>query len=255
MKNPGFSVILIILFILISGCSQVEDDISPGQKYSQKTIQLQESIIDYSVTVEEQLQNGGPAIVRNIVIKRPYMYRITDSADCYDLSNGTVLSSYCNGSDTLNYFADPSVRQFIADVDYQKIFTQMISEGDGTFEGTETLENTSTWIIEIKPIRNRYHIRYDFITVRMWIDNKTGMILRAEMLPENTTNVGIVQFHNVTVNRGISDDMFTYTPVSGMNVVDRKAGLFKENLEGNAGYTHNATPCTNCPMPSRTPRL
>ena len=71
MKNPGFSVLLIILFILISGCSQVEDDISPGQKYSQKTIQLQESIIDYSVTVEEQLQNGGPAIVRNIVIKRP----------------------------------------------------------------------------------------------------------------------------------------------------------------------------------------
>jgi hypothetical protein len=121
--------------------------------------------------------------------------------------------------------------------------------------GNDTIDGTRTWIIETTPPRIiPYHIRYDYKLVRLWIDSDTGMILRAEMIPENTTNIGIIRFHNVTVNRGVPDDIFTIVPIPGGSAGnDRAGGLFKENLEGASGYTHEATPCRDCPLPSRTP--
>jgi len=253
MRTQIPSLILIIILLSVSGCTHPEDKFTTGQKNSEKIIQLQGAITDYSATVEEKIQNGSLTITRDLLIKRPYMYRIEDSADCYSLSNGNIRWSYCNGSDTATYFEDPSVRRFFDDLDYQQIFTNMLIESPGTMKGTGTINDTSTWIIETTPDPDRYHMRYTFNSVRLWIDIKTGMILRAEMIPENTTNVGIIQFHNVTVNRGISDDVFTFVPDHRMQVINQKAGRFTENLEGKAGYTQEAAPCSDCPLPISTP--
>lgn len=223
--------------------------------YSQKAIHLQEGISDYSVTIEEQLQNGGPTIKREILIKRPSMYRIKEATNCYSLSNGCVLWSYCNESDNLRAFTDPSVRGFIADVDYQQMFTWMLGAGPVTMAGNDTIDGTSAWILETTPPReNPYHLRYDYNTVRLWVDEKTGMVLRAEMILANTTNTGIIRFSNITINRGIPDETFMLNPPAGIAVKNQPAqGLYAEGLDKAAGYTKAATPCTNCPLPTSTP--
>ena len=252
MKIQMYSLILILILIFFSGCTQPDDNFTPKRYNSEKIVQLQKSITDYSVTVEEKLQNDGPTITRYLLIKRPYMYRVVDSKDCYSLSNGNIRWIYCNGSDAATYFEDPSVRRFFDDLDYQQIFTNMLSESPGIMKGNDTIDGTSTWIIETMPVPKRYNIRYSFTTVRLWADIKTGMILRAELIPNNTTNVGIIQFHNVTVNRGISDDHFTFTPGPEIKIINQKAGRFTENLEGKAGYADAAIPCTDCPLPINT---
>lgn len=255
MEKQISLIIIIISLVAVSGCIQPEGARTPGEIYSQKTIQLQEEISDYSVTVEEQLQNGGPTLTREILVKRPYMYRIKDSQNCAFISNGTVLWSYCNESDNLKSFADPSVRGFIADVDYQQIFTYMLGAGPVIMAGNDTIDGTSAWILETTPPRTiPYHLRYDYDSVRLWVDENTGMILRAEMIPANATNIGIIRFSNITINQGIPDDAFTFTPRSGMNITQGPSkGLYKESLDRASGYTIAATPCTNCPLPISTP--
>jgi len=246
--------ILIIVLIFFTGCTQPENTSGTGQESSQKTIQLQNSITDYSATVEEKLQNGA-VITRDVLIKRPSMYRIVDSDDCTTLSNGSVRWSFCNGSNTAIYFADPSVRGFFNDVDYQQLFTRMLNANPGTAIGTGGLGGTRTWLIETTPTRPlSYHLRFDFQTVRLWVDTDTGMILQVQLVPADKKNVGTIRFSNLTVNREIPDDTFTFVPGPGMKIIDQKAGLFVENLEKRAGYTHEATPCTDCPLPIRTPQ-
>jgi len=253
MRTRLPSLLLIIILLSVSGCTQPEDALTPGQKNSEKTIHLQESVTDYSATVEELLQDGGPTITRDILIRRPYMYRVVDSDGCHTLSDGYIRWSYCTGSATATYFEDPSVRGFFNDLDYQQIFTNMLVESPGTMVGNGTIGGSGTWIIDSTPAPGRYHLRYTWSTVRLWIDMKTGMILRAEFIPDDTTNVGIIRFHNVTVNRGIPDTVFTFVPDPGMELINQKAGRFTENLEGKSGYSQEATPCTDCPLPIRTP--
>ncbi len=166
-------IIIIISLITISGCVQPNDTRTPGEVYSQKAIHLQDGISDYSVTIEEQLQNGGPTIKREILIKRPTMYRIKEATNCYSLSNGSVLWSYCNESDNLRAFTDPSVRGFIEYADYQQMFTGMLGAGPVTMAGNDTIDGTRVWILETTPPRgNPYHLRYDYNTVRLWVDKK-----------------------------------------------------------------------------------
>jgi len=241
MKTPIPSLIFIVMLLFLAGCTQPEDKPDAGQENSQKTIQLQSTITNYSATVEEKLQKGGTVITRNILIKRPEMYKIVDSQDCTTLSNGSVQWSFCNGSDTATYFADPSVRGFFNDVDYQQVFTRMLNASPGTMVGTGGLGGTRTWIIETTPPHIRYHLPFDFKKVRLWVDTETGMILQVHLIPEDNTSIGTIRFSNVIVNRGVPDDAFTFVPSAGMKIIDWKAGLFTENLEGKAGYLQNTT--------------
>jgi len=255
MKNLSLAITILVIILLVSGCVQPEDARTPGEIYSQKTIHLQEGISDYSVTVEEQLQNGGPTITREILVKRPSMNRIKEATNCYSLSNGSVLWSYCNKSDNLRAFTDPSVRGFIGDVDYQQIFTWMLGAGPVTMAGNDTIDGVGTWVLETTPPRRiPYHLRYDYGSVRLWVDEKTGMILRAEMIPANATNTGIIRFSNITINQGIPDEAFMFIPPAGIMVNNQPAqGLYAEGLDKAAGYTIAATPCTDCPLPLSTP--
>jgi outer membrane lipoprotein-sorting protein/predicted secreted protein len=255
MKKLISLTFIIILFIVVSVCILSEKTRTPGKIHSQKTIRLQENISDYSATVEEKLQNGGPTIRREILIKRPYQYRIKDARNCYSLSNGTVLWSYCNASDNLRAFSDPSVRDFIADVDYQQIFSSMLGASPATLMGNETIDGTGTWILETTPPRSSaYHMRYDYNSVRLWVDEETGMILRAEMIPKNASDIGIIRFSNITINSGISDEAFILFPTAGIPVSSQPAqGLYAAGLDKAAGYTGAAKPCTDCPLPTTTP--
>jgi|WetSurMetagenome_2_1015567.scaffolds.fasta_scaffold37373_2 outer membrane lipoprotein-sorting protein len=255
MKIPISPLILILVLLIISGCTQPYTVTATGKQNSEKIVQLQGSVSDYSATVEEKLQNGGSVITREIFIKRPYMFRVTDSKGCYSVSDGNTRWLYCNGSDTATYFKDPSVRRFSENLDYQKVFADMLNESPGTMMGNDTIDGTDTWILETTPAPRRYDMRYTFKTVRLWADIKTGMILRADLIPENSTNTGIIRFHNMTVNKGFPDDLFTYAPGPGMKIIDQKAGLYTENLAGKAGYTGETAPCTDCPLPISTPQL
>jgi outer membrane lipoprotein-sorting protein len=250
-------IIIVISLVTISGCTQPEDTRTPGEIYSRKTIQLQAGISDYSVTVEEQLQNGGPTITREILVKRPSMYRIKEATNCYSLSNGSVLWSYCNQSDNLRAFSDPSVRGFIADVDYQQIFTWILGSGPVTRVGNDTIDGTGAWILETTPPRPiPYHLRYNYDSVRLWVDENTGMILRAEMIPANATNTGIIRFSNITINQGIPDETFIFVPPAGVVVNNQPGqGFYTEGLDKAAGYTRAAKPCTDCPLPTTRPSL
>jgi len=255
MKKLISQTFIIILFIVVSGCILSEKTRTPGEIHSQKTIRLQESISDYSATVEEKLQNGVPTIRREILIKRPYQYRIKDAQNCYSLSNGTVLWSYCNAFDNLRAFSDPSVRDFITDVDYQQIFSSMLGASPAILKGSETIDGRVTWILETTPLRSSaYHMRYDYDSVRLWVDEETGMILRAEMIPQNVSDIGIIRFSNITINSGISDEAFMLVPPTGIAVSYQPAqGLYAEGLDKAAGYTNAAEPCTDYPLPTTKP--
>jgi len=253
MKLRILLLAFMIVVLFIAGCTQPDTPDSSDQTYSEKTVHLQDSIQDYSATVEEELQNNGPVITREIVIKRPDKYRIHESGGCYDISNGTVLWSYCNGAAAATYFADPAVKKFCDDVDYQQIFANMLTVSPGTMNGTALIDGKDTWVIEVTPAGTPYHLRYTFESVRLWVDRKSGIILRAEMIPKNKTNMGVIRFTNVTVNSGISDELFVFEPGPGIKIIDQKAGRFVENLEGKAGYSQVATPCTGCPLPRPTP--
>jgi len=248
-------IIIVISLVAVSGCVQPEDTRTPGEIYSQKTLHLQEGISDYSVTIEEQLQNGGPTITREILVKRPIMYRIKDSQNCYSLSNGSVLWSYCNAHDNIRAFSDPSVRGFIANVDYQQIFSSMLGASPVILKGNDTIDGRGTWILETTPPRSSaYRMRYDYDSVRLWVDEETGMILRAEMIPQNVSDIGIIRFSNITINSGISDEAFMLGPPTGIAVNYQPGqGLYAEGLDKAAGYTHAAEPCTDCPLPTTTP--
>jgi outer membrane lipoprotein-sorting protein len=257
MRIHILPLILVIFLLSLTGCIQSKNPPFTGQKISEKTLQLQNNIKDYSVTIEEQLQKDVLTITRSILIKRPSMYRIVDSQNCTVLSNGTVQWSFCNGSNSAWYFTDPAVRQFINDVDYQQIFTRLLSSNNSTFEGTDTVDGTGAWVVSVAPAVNPAHLRYDFHTIRLWIDETTGMILRAEFIPESGTSIGVIRFSNITINSGAPDTLFRFTPGPGMNITDQKRGLYTDNLAEKMGYSHNLTTagtgtCINCSLATKS---
>jgi len=152
-------------------------------------------------------------------------------------------------------FSDPSVRDFIEYVDYQQVFSSMLGAGPTILIGNETVDDREAWILETTSPRSFHpHLRYDYDSVRLWIDEETGMTLRAEMIPQNVSNIGIIRFSNITINSGMSDEAFILVPPTGIAVSYQPAqGLYAEGLDKAVGYTHAAEPCTDCPLPTTKP--
>ena len=264
-NEMGRRIIPICLFVCIlalsSGCSSVQPFEYTAENITHQFIQHQDQVKDYSANFVKMplSQNISlPNEIGQIVVKRPFMYRIVVREGLYDLENGSIF--FRNQSDVSWY--NPLLNEYyilpldvpqaspLDDYDLQTEMVMIVQESPFIYDGTERIGDRSAFVLEAN-LNNLSRISPTFNHIKVWIDTDTWMILRTETYKESRDQTLVTECSDIKVNTGVSDSTFDFVPPMGAHLVYViPPGFFDEMRE-----VPTRTPPGGIPLPIPTPTV
>lgn len=230
--------VLLIFFIIglglfVSGCI---DDEFTAEQIAEKLQEKQANIEDYSATVHmtvsvaDQVQETEYEIFQKEPDKsKTITLKPEEEAGSVTVYNGKKMWIYDSKTNIVKILETPETNGAAKIDDYATFIAEMLNESSVSMEGTETIDDRETYVIDLKPKKN---ISDTVLAVNMtvWVDVETWMPLKIEMIHEdaNQPSKATIEYRNFKVNTGISDEEFEFEIPEGAQVKD--LGSFEDTL-------------------------
>lgn len=221
MKFESFVIILILLSIFTSGCTTNQTLESDENKIITSFTDHQTSVKDYSGTVSLKSNNQNRVSeLYKIYVRCPGKYKV-EYIESSSRHKGTV--SILDAGEFLEF--DPvnnaTTRSEInpdgnslTSRDYQGLLNRIIPAGNVSYFGVEYIEKQPVYLIEIRPKKpgtafNQKYSEFQFSLVKAWVDPASWVVKRIDLYDsEGTRLIVTVNYQELSVNSGISDDVF-----------------------------------------------
>jgi outer membrane lipoprotein-sorting protein len=260
MKQGVIPICVFLCILAISsGCSTVQPYEYTAENITHQFIQHQNQVKDYSASFVKILQSPNislPYEIGQIVVKRPFMYRIVVREGSNDLKNGTIFfrnQSYVSQYETLGswYYIlplDEPQDSPLDDYDLQTEIVMIMQESPFIYDGIVRIGDRKAFVLEVN-LSNLSRISPAFSHIKVWIDTDTWMVLKTETYKGSRDQTIVTEYSDIKVNTGVPDSIFNFVPPMGARqfyVIP--PGFFDEMRE-----VPTSTPPGGIPLPMPTP--
>jgi outer membrane lipoprotein-sorting protein len=95
------------------------------------------------------------------------------------------------------------------DMDYTEIIRSLLNETDLSYEGTESVNGRSAYVLNITP-RDETELVQDITNTRAWVDCENWMLLGMEIYDPDGNLAVKTEYRDITFNTGIPDSEFIF---------------------------------------------
>ncbi len=222
MKKQIAAVLMVLAAVLFTGC--VEE--MTADQIAARMESKQESIEDFSATIVMTSSFAGKTenMQMKIMTKQP-------DKSCFEYIEPAELASMVmvtNGSTMWRY--DPAKNRVTKmelreaecgpfDMDYTESIRSLLNETDLSYEGTESVNGRSAYVLNITP-RDETELVQDITNIHAWVDCKNWMLLGIEMYDPDGNLAVKSEYQDITFNTGIPDSEFIFEVPEGAVIVE-----------------------------------
>lgn len=174
-----------------------------------------DSIVDaqlkFSQHTHFEMTNIDQSVSGTLLLKKTNKYRV-ETSDQTIVTDGQTVWSYsaANKQVLIDHFK----------VDENSITPEKILGGaptdfTSTFLGSEKIGRTETLELKLEPNNDQSMVK----TMKLWVDNSTWLIKKAEILDVNGKQTEYV-VTDIKTNVGLEDSRFTFQVPEGVEIVD-----------------------------------
>ena len=203
-------IVTLLLSIVTTGCigeMTVEEVVKNTQE-------MYESVDDFKATIITTTTVQGVDVTdkTDISIKKPNKFKSEDKKrGIITVSNGKVMWVYdAKKGEAIKASLEGSGD--LSDFDYGQIINDLLMNNDVALIGQEKLSGMFCYVIEVTPREDTYITRQT-----IWIDKKYWLPIRIK------TDFGdfksSVEYANISINSGISDNEFEFVPPESAEIV------------------------------------
>ncbi|MEI7435132.1 MAG: hypothetical protein WCJ93_12865 [Methanomicrobiales archaeon] len=214
--GPGIVLLLlfVLLFILVPGCTTEPETNFTVKELGSEYLGHAAQIHDYRALYDSKTEGKvrflwkAPALYRTETIDSPYR-----AAGTLATVNNTTAVMYDAGQKT--YKILPEIRD-LPGQNYQAMVQRIVRDGQYKIIGRETVNGHACYVIEV--IDESWSMRYTlYLSTRIqaWIDPKSGLAWKIRTFYPADTENRVLQYSQLDVNTGMSDDEFSFVPPEG----------------------------------------
>ena len=206
------AVLMVLAAVLFTGCVEEmsADQIAARMKANQ------ESIKDFSATIVITSSFGGETTTMQALMmtKSPDKSRFeyiepAELAGMVMVTNGSTMWGYdpARNRVTKMELRDAECGPF--DMDYTEIIRSLLNETDISYEGTESVNGRSAYVLNITP-GDETELVQDITNTRAWVDCENWMLLGMEIYDPDGNLAVKTEYRDITFNTGIPDSEFIF---------------------------------------------
>ncbi len=204
-------LIAIFLTAIFLGCVQMSaEDIAKKMQEKWKEVEDYSGVQSVTVTM-----NGKTSSAEyKFVFKKPNKIWMLDKThDLLMVSNGKKLWSYDEKNKTVVVMNVSNFQAF--SMNYSEIIKDILDKFDVKLLGEEKVAGRNCYVISLKPKSGLINE-----TIKMWVDKTFWMPLKTELSMKGMKVV--TEYKNLSINTGVSDDLFEFKPPEGVKVVTKE---------------------------------
>ena len=225
MKKQIAAVLMVLAAVLFTGCVDQASEMTADQIASQMKAK-QASIEDFSATMVMTLSFGGETKTMQALMmtKQPDKSRFeyiepAELAGMVMVTNGSTMWQYDPAKNQVTKTELRETECGPLDMDYTEIIRSLLNETDLSYEGTESVDGRSVYVLNITP-RDETELVQDITNIRAWVDCENWMLLGIMMYDPDGTLAVKSEYRDITFNTGIPDSEFIFEVSEGAVVVE-----------------------------------
>jgi outer membrane lipoprotein-sorting protein len=210
--NQISAVLLVLAAVLFMGC--VEEMTADQIAFQMKA--KQESIKDFSATMVMTSSFGGETTTMQVLMmtKQPDKSRFeyiepAELAGMVMVTNGSTMWMYDPARNRVTKMELRETECGPFDMDYTEIIRSLLNETDLSYEGTESVNGRSAYVLNITP-RDETELVQDITNARAWVDCENWMLLGMEIYDPDGNLAVKSEYRDITFNTGIPDSEFIF---------------------------------------------
>ena len=212
------SVIILAFIVLFCCCAQ--HGLS-AKEIAEKMKEKYAKVHDYSADVFYSIRVGGKTVnfTMRYVFERPNkVYVYNERTGNVIVSNGKVMWEYIRSANKVYVYNVTNE----SEMDRLGAIVESVLNGyDVKVKGTADFEGRKCYVLELKPKTN-----LPVQNVEVWVD--TNYWLPVKLSFETDTPFGrtltVVEYRNLTVNKGVNESLFKFKVPEGAEVVKEETG-------------------------------
>ena len=206
------AVLMVLAAVLFTGCVEEmsADQIAARMKANQ------ESIKDFSATIVITSSFGGETTTMQALMmtKSPDKSRFeyiepAELAGMVMVTNGSTMWRYDPARNRVTKMELRETECGPFDMDYTEIIRSLLNETDISYEGTESVNGRSAYVLNITP-RDETELVQDITNTRAWVDCENWMLLGMEIYDPDGNLAVKAEYRDITFNTGIPDSEFIF---------------------------------------------
>ena len=209
------AVLMVLAAVLFTGCVDQVSEMTADQIAARMEAK-QASIKDFSATIVMTSSFGGETETMRVKImtKQPDKSRFeyiepAELAGMVMVTNGSTMWGYdpARNRVTKMELRDAECGPF--DMDYTEIIRSLLNETDISYEGTESVNGRSAYVLNITP-GDETELVQDITNTRAWVDCENWMLLGMEIYDPDGNLAVKAEYRDITFNTGIPDSEFIF---------------------------------------------
>lgn len=226
--RTSMSAVALALALVFAGCSGAPispDDLS-AEEIGERAQEKYESIDSYEGTLTSSVAsaNVNRTTTANVWV-RPHSnelrYEYVSSGPMNGtvmVSNGSVMWSYNESANTVRKTDISGLGSGVAATNYSSVFENAFERYDISHEGSATVGDRSTYVIELTPKNGSSTVAIEEWT--LWIDKDRWFPVKHEMTTsiDDETSTTTVEYTNLSFNTDVPDDTFEFEPPADATV-------------------------------------
>ncbi len=202
---------IVLITLAVAGAMAQE----PGQVVLEKVRKKYEKITDgevrFTQTVKFSMARIEQEVTGTLLFKKNHKYRV-EFDDQLIVTDGSTVWSY---SRSTNQVLIDNFRMDERTISPEQILSGAPSAYAPTLVGKEQLGKVETTVLKLSPPEGTSLIK----SMKVWVQEGEWLVRRAEIIDRHGKET-TYQVHSFTINTGIPDDRFRYTPPEGVETVD-----------------------------------
>lgn len=208
------AVLMVLAAVLFTGCVDQVSEMTADQIAARMEAK-QASIKDFSATIVMTSSFGGETETMRVKImtKSPDKSRFeyiepAELAGRVMVTNGSTMWGYDPAKNRVTKMELRETECGPFDMDYTEIIRSLLNETDISYEGTESVNGRSAYVLNITPRdeNGRVHIT----NTRAWVDCENWMLLGMEIYDPDGNLAVKAEYRDITFNTGIPDSEFIF---------------------------------------------
>lgn len=215
MKKQIAAVLIVLAAVLNTGCVDQAYEITADEIALQMEAK-QASIEDFSATMVVTLSFAGETKNTQVLMmtKQPDKSRFeyvepAELAGMVMVTNGSTMWQYDPAKNRVTKTELRETECGPFDIDYTEIIRSLLNETDISYEGTESVNGRSAYVLNITPIDETGLVQ-DITNIRAWVDCENWMLLGMEMYDPDGNLAVKSEYRDITFNTGIPDSEFIF---------------------------------------------
>jgi len=219
------AAVVVLAAVLITGCTEQTSEMSAEEIASMMEAK-QESIEDISARMVVTSSFGGETTtMRALMMAKPpdksrFEYiEPAELAGTVKVRNGSTILTYDPAENLVTKMELREAECEPFDMDYTEVIRSLLNETDISYEGTESVNGRSAYVLNITPGDENERV-HNIANTRAWVDCENWTLLEMEVYDQDGNLAVKTEYRDITFNTGIPDSEFIFEVSEDTVVVD-----------------------------------